>query len=317
MQGIDYKKKALKYKVKYLELKKQLMKMNLGGKPEWYDQFETELKNIFKLVKDKENYKKFDIVTYDIKYPILTGSAAIAFVLNYLHMDDELDKLDENGVKPNDLDFLYFSGLDITNPDTIGEFRIKPEQKFEKSVTFELRPHDPSRQIQKFDISNTAPTTKSFVIDGVEIVNMETLKRIYENNTDDSRRVTDNYKIQLIEKIIKEIKKDERRLKEFGINEDVTKIRGDGKKLSFFRGYDDDLGTELNKKPYSLFGDDLGTESNKKYKQSFSLLDDLDFSSESENHNSVQMNISEHEAKTKSTFDSPIKPMTNFIYGTP
>jgi hypothetical protein len=126
------------------------MNLTQEKEPEWYQQFETELKTIVELVKNENDYKTWNRDTDKMKYPILTGSAAIAFVLKYLGMYEELEKLEVNNVKPNDLDFLYFSDSDTINPDTIGEFRINPKQKLEKSVTFELKPHNPSKYYQKF-----------------------------------------------------------------------------------------------------------------------------------------------------------------------
>ena len=48
MNYIDFKKKAIKYKLKYLELKNKFKQLKLsGGDLEWYTRFESDLVNIY------------------------------------------------------------------------------------------------------------------------------------------------------------------------------------------------------------------------------------------------------------------------------
>jgi hypothetical protein len=223
--NIDYKQKALKYKAKYLELKKQFEKINIqngGMVPEWYSQYENEMREIFNNV---SNY-----------YPniVLTGSGAIAYLLKVLDMDEEL-----NTIKPGDLDFIYKSRLSEHNPKMIGDYKIKPGQELESSVTFILN-NDVSKYIKSFDVSKTNPNLKSFNFAGIEIINLNRLKSDYKPSfeTPDERIEIDKYKMELIDKIIQRIGR-EGRLNEFGLDDNVSVRDIRPKKRSLF-GDDDD-----------------------------------------------------------------------------
>lgn len=226
--NIDYKQKALKYKVKYLELMKQLEKMrkmniqNGGMVPEWYSQFKTELEEIFSAVNNR--------------YPdvVLTGSGVIAYLLGELGMHDELVDF-----KPGDLDFVYKSKFSVQNPNAIGDYKIKSEQKNESSVTFSLI-NDIPKYIKSFDVSKTLPNIKSFNFGGIEIIDLNRLKGDYKPSfeTPEERIETDRNKINLIEKIIQQIGR-EGRLNEFGLTDNIT-IRDTKRKASSLFGYESD-----------------------------------------------------------------------------
>lgn len=227
--NIDYKQKALKYKAKYLELKKQLEKMNIqngGMVPEWYPQFVSELREIFGAVNNS--------------YPdiVLTGSGVIAYLLGELRMYDELADF-----KPGDLDFLYKSKLGASNPDAIGDYRIKPEQKNETSVTFSLT-NDLPKYIKSFDVSKTNPNLKSFNFRDIEIIDLNRLKGDYRPGfeTPEERIEADRNKMNLIEKIIQQIGR-EGRLNEFGLADNIT-VRDTKRKTSSLFGYESDDDTD-------------------------------------------------------------------------
>ena len=227
--NIDYKQKALKYKAKYFELKKQFEKINIqngGMVPEWYPRYENEMREIFNNV---SNY-----------YPniVLTGSGAIAYLLKVLEMDDEL-----NTLKPGDLDFIYKSRVTEHNPKMISDYKIKPGQEYESSVTFILNTSD-NKYIKSFDVSKTNPNLKSFNLGGIEIIDLNRLKSDYKPSfeTSEERIEKDKYKMKLIEKIIQRIGR-EGRLNEFGLDDNVS------------------VRENMRKKKTSLFGDDSDNDS--------------------------------------------------------
>lgn len=227
--NIDYKQKALKYKAKYLELIKQLEKMYIqtgGVVPEWYLQFVSELREIFRAVDDR--------------YPnvVLTGSGAITYLLGELGMYDELTNF-----KPGDLDFVYKSKFSVQNPDVIGDYKIRPEQKNESSVTFILS-NNLSKYTKSFDVSKTNPNLKSFNFGGIEIIDLNRLKGDYKPSfeTPDERIETDKNKMNLIEKIIQQIGK-EGRLNEFGLADNIT-VRNTKRKPSSLFSYESDDDTD-------------------------------------------------------------------------
>jgi hypothetical protein len=230
MNQIDYRNKALKYKLKYLELKNKFNKNIIGGLPNWYTKFENELVNIY------NNVKYYYTTDYE---PILTGSSVITLLLFKLNMMDELDKLESNDLNPHDLDFLYISRTRLSNPDSIGNFYINPTQKSESSVTFNLNINSPERQtnyIKSFDITKSE-SIKSFMFNGIRIINLNTLKSFYipDMFVDEERIKKDLYKKKLIEQIIKKIG-EEGRLHEFGLDDNVTKRP----KRGLFGDYDDE-----------------------------------------------------------------------------
>ena len=105
-----YKKKALKYYTKYIQLKLKLNNSILKGgyKPVWFDELITETKLIYDSL-SKETDKNI----------ILSGSAAIALLLGNLNMFEEITMAFQNsmGNRPHDLDFIYQGGKGKTNLD--------------------------------------------------------------------------------------------------------------------------------------------------------------------------------------------------------
>ncbi len=227
----DYKYKALKYKAKYLELKRQFTNLNINGGniPVWYNQFENELKELFTSVSN--NYPEV----------FLTGSGMIAYLLKKLEMYDEL----ENFI-PNDLDFYYKSKMSKPNVRTINDYKIKPNQITESSVTF-LLDSDKPNFIKSFDISKTSPNAKSFNLDNVELNNLNNLKSDYKIDfgTPEERIEKDKYKIKLIDKIIQKIGL-EGRLEEFGLGDNITKREPKRKMLFDSDNTDDSIDMNLD-----------------------------------------------------------------------
>jgi len=215
MSIINYKEKALKYKLKYMDLKIQYNRFLLGGSlPAWYTGFLNDLVEIYESVENK------------YKTPVLTGSGAIAYLLYNLDMLEDLDELTKNNANPHDLDFLYISKTALTNPNEILDYKLNPTQQTESSVTFSLPNSNDSdsntRYIKSFDISKVRQI-KSFVLGGIRIINLNNLKSFYVPDIfyDEERKKKDSYKKALVEKIIKQVHT-EKRLHEFGLDEFVT-----------------------------------------------------------------------------------------------
>jgi len=252
MSNTNYKEKALKYRLKYFELKKQLDASNFqtGGDPTWYATFDQELKNIYPLV----NGSYGDVV--------LTGSGVIAFLLKKLNMNKQLDDLELNDLNPHDLDFLYVSRLGARNPDTLGDYNLNQAQKSASSVTFKLQDGIPDRYIQSFDVTKI-PNVKSFDLDGLQIINLNTLKGFYrpEHGDNDAFKEKKLAKNLLITNIIEKINTDNRNA-EFGLVKEEPTSRyvpirfglGPGPMFSDDSDQENDDETS-NKKPRGLFGD--------------------------------------------------------------
>jgi hypothetical protein len=223
--NIDYKQKSLKYKVKYLKLKKLFEELNIqtgGILPIWYPQFENEMREIFYNVSNR--------------YPnvVLTGSGAIVYLLKELGMDDEL-----NNIEPGDLDLIYKSRLAEPNPEIIGNYKIKPGQEYESSVTFVST--EDNKYIKSFDVSKTNPNIKSFKFNGIEIIDLNRLKSDYKPSfeTPEERIEKDRYKMSVIDKIIQHIGR-EGRLNEFGLDDNMFVKKDMRHKTSSLFGNDDD-----------------------------------------------------------------------------
>ena len=277
MSNIDYKKKAFKYKVKYIELKNKLEKIKFkGGVPEWYNRFESDLLNIYQLVKNS--------YSTDVD-PILTGSGAIAYILNYLSMNEDLDNLVSYQINPHDLDFLYISKTGLINPDKLGIFNINPAQKRETSVTFTIGSESAGNYIKSFDVTKI-DRVKYFKINTINIINLKSLSSFYTSDfLDDEEKIQkDRLKKNLIKKIIDKIEADGREA-EFGFVEEPELREKTNKKSSSLFGdgndSDDERPMKSNKKPSSLFGDDSDDEkamkSNKKPSSLFGDDSDDDF----------------------------------------
>ena len=230
--NINYKQKALKYKTKYLELKKQLEKLNIqnGGEgPEWYPQFEIELREIFNNVNG----------TYG--NVVLTGSGVIAYLLAELEMYEDFENF-----KPGDLDFLYKARVSEPNPMNFGDYKITKGQERASSVTFSLEDKNSPRYVKSFDISKAHPNLKSFNFKGIEIIDLNRLKGDYipSFETPEDRKDADENKMKLIDKIIKKIG-EQGRLNEFGLDDNVT-IRDSKRKTSQLFGYESDDNSDDN-----------------------------------------------------------------------
>ena len=205
---MDYKQKALKYKLKYLNLLKQ-KNQHAGDYTEWYNKFEEELRYI---------YNEIHIVRSDV---VLTGSAAISFILKSLNMTDELNSM----MIPNDLDFIYAEKLNPVNRTSFGEeneFRRKQDSPI-GSVTYLLQNPSPDKLIKSFDLSKV-PKVKSSLINGIQVINVKELKEYYRDDLDTDKREIILKKISLIDKIIQKIT-EEHLLNEYGLDTNVTKRR--------------------------------------------------------------------------------------------
>ena len=244
MSNFNYKEKALKYKLKYLNLTQQLLSRQIfrggslvgGMSSEDYNKFSLELCTIYNAVSGS--------YTTNDGEPVLTGSGAIAFVLKQLGMEDDLSSLSSNDINPHDLDFLYISPkLSLRNPSSIINYEIDPAHKTASSSKF-LLPETyagyNARYIKSFDVTKTSKV-KSFNLkcgdSNIKIINLKRLKEYYKDNTNESRFEKDNLKIQLINKII-QIIKDKGLEEQYGLITESSEPKGTGS--SMFDSDDDD-----------------------------------------------------------------------------
>ena len=161
-----------------------------GGNPEWYNNFENELKDIY------FNVKKYtDNLT-------LSGSAAIAVLLHKLKMTHELNTFDI----PNDFDFIYI-GKDISHP-SIPNFK-KSTNNLVKSITYTRNNDVESFKINSFDLIfiSSRGAIYNIMINGMYILHPKSLLSYYENNDFDTSRdqEKDQRKIILLKQILAKI----------------------------------------------------------------------------------------------------------------
>ena len=238
--NIDYREKAQKYKLKYLELKKNFNQ--IGGLMPWYTGFEQNLRSIYTYVNNHYSNDK----------PVaLTGSGAIVFVLNKLQLNqhDLLNIITNAGfiniddIKPNDLDFVYQSYTVIPNDEKVinGNFKLsKPNQHQTSSVTYILTdPTNTAWNIKSFDVSKV-DRANSFNLDGINVLNLNSLISYYTPDFfhEEDRIEKDTKKKELLKLIIQKIG-EQGRLTEFGLDDNVTR-RSTIKPKSLFSDDDDD-----------------------------------------------------------------------------
>ena len=182
-----------KYKNKYINLKKLV-----GGNIE--EKFNS-MKKIYSILEKKYS---------DI---ILTGSWAVyIYAKKYNENKDNKIKIDLNSIKPQDIDFIYYSTdrkslltLNI-NEILINDKLYKSQQRLVKSKTFTC----PGELIETFDISRTnilPNKINSFItiIDGINLYNINKLYDIYKDtfiNDDDDKIYRQNIKIEILKQLI-------------------------------------------------------------------------------------------------------------------
>ena len=162
-----------------------------GGNPDWYNQFENELKYIY-----------FDVKRYTGNLT-LGGSAAIAIILKNLNMTHDLNTFD----KPNDLDLMYISN-DISHP-SIPNF-TKSTNSLVKSITYTRNNDIESHSINSFDLI-FIPSRGSIYninIDSINVLHPKSLLSYYRDNDFDTSRdqEKDQRRIALLNKILTIIK---------------------------------------------------------------------------------------------------------------
>jgi hypothetical protein len=210
---MDYKKKALKYKYKYETLLKQLKSRGyqVGGfDKDQFLVFENELKTIYSLV---SGYFDSD----DNEYISLTGSGALAYIVNKLGMEEELKQMDV----PNDLDIVYYIGrkTDPSQVEQIGDYVVQEGQRTLTSRTYNLKDElSEGKQILNFDMTNMKSSSHPEFIEiedsiggrtiSINILNLNKLKILYEDSEteEESSKVKVQSRIQLIDRIINHIR---------------------------------------------------------------------------------------------------------------
>jgi hypothetical protein len=157
--SIDYKQKAEKYKNKYFNLLQQ----KGGGKPLWYVEFEKSLIEIDDIMKNNNQQH------------ILTGTSAIAYILNELGLTELLDSFEY----PNDIDYLYDTQNGVLNVPQFGEF-VRDENfniETDKKICYK-RLDNGVKRINIVDFTGVYHIKHS-QIGNFDVVNVNTLYNMY------------------------------------------------------------------------------------------------------------------------------------------
>jgi hypothetical protein len=175
---IDYKKKAEKYKQKYLQLKYQQMG---GAKEEWLPNFNKELKSIYDAVNGYETTTT------------VAGSSAILWILENIGRPDMWP---EDLGRPSDIDFMYIakkaainapSSITCTKNGTEFTYSRRTDQSSSAtSATYELPIDKHSGNFfTAFDLiaNSHAP---SILLNGVRVLEIRKLQQFYEDAVDDA-----------------------------------------------------------------------------------------------------------------------------------
>jgi hypothetical protein len=154
---MDFKSKALKYKLKYFKLREEMNTMQIGGNIpyEWLNSFKQELAEVYTAVQS-ECYP----------YPVvITGSTAIVLLLDYCNhfiedIKNDLDSIkrgDSDGYMPGDFDFIYHKkakGVDNKSPENISTTNnnfVKKQTTIERSSTYDNKQNNLT--INSFDLT--------------------------------------------------------------------------------------------------------------------------------------------------------------------
>jgi hypothetical protein len=217
-----------------------------GGNPDWYFDFETNLRGIYNNLKQSTGNLT------------LTGSGAIAVILKKLNMIDDLNNL----AKPNDLDFIYID-KNIYHPN-VDNF-TKSTDLLVKSITY-TRNDKETHLIKSFDLIFNDSKTKicNINIDGIDVLHPKSLLLEYKGNEFDTTR-NDNPKIIILKKILEFITKEN--IKDFECKQfklDNSKVLSDRTNLpSILFALDDesDVESENNSdKPKNLISNLFGSD---------------------------------------------------------
>ena len=208
---MDFKSKALKYKLKYFKLREEMNTMQIGGNIpyEWLNSFKQELAEVYTAVQS-ECYP----------YPVvITGSTAIVLLLDYCNhfiedIKNDLDSIkrgDSDGYMPGDFDFIYHKkakGVDNKSPENISTTNnnfVKKQTTIERSSTYDNKQNNLT--INSFDLTKYPGNIKYVEIsltndqnNIVKVTDAQFLRNFY--NFDD----TSNTNILVKSKICNEIK---------------------------------------------------------------------------------------------------------------
>ena len=133
-----------------------------GGMPDWYNEFDNDLIEIYNKVQTKTGNL------------VLTGSAAISFLLKNLNMEDKLYSMN----KPNDLDLMY-TDSNISHPE-IPNFNISTTSLV-KSITYNRINDRNVHSINSFDLIFVPPKENIYYItvNGIDIIHPASLLSEY------------------------------------------------------------------------------------------------------------------------------------------
>ncbi len=238
---MDYKKKALKYKYKYETLLKELKlkgHQTGGFDREIFLVFENELKIIYSLVSGF-----FD--PDENEHIALTGSGALAYIVNRLGMEEELRQMNV----PNDIDIVYYIGrkTDPSQVEAIGDYVVQDGQRTLNSRKYNLKQElSEGKEILSFDLTNMKSSSHPDFIEfedsiggrsiTINILNLNKLKMLYEDSEidDSASRAKVQSRIELIDRIIKHIRssQDPELLHKYKLDLGVTTRRGPSSSFS-------------------------------------------------------------------------------------
>ena len=154
---MDYKSKALKYKLKYFKLLEKMNNIQIGGNLPytWLPTFKQELAQVYTAVKS---------VCYRDEPVVITGSTAIILLLDHCNYFTPEIKDNLNSIKrgkpndeyiPGDFDFIYHKkGNDNISPSSISTTNntfVKEQTTIERSSTY--KNNENNLTINSFDLT--------------------------------------------------------------------------------------------------------------------------------------------------------------------
>jgi len=208
---MDYKSKALKYKLKYFKLLEKMNTMQIGGNLpyEWLTPFKEELAEVYTAVQSVCD-----------SYPVvITGSTAIILLLDHCNYFTQDIKNNLNSIKrgdlieymPGDFDFIYHKkgkSVDNISPpsiSTINNTFVKEQTTIERSSTYENRQNNLT--INSFDLTKYPGNIKYVEIsltndenNIVKVTDVEFLRNFY--NFDDVSNTSTRIKSEICTQIL-------------------------------------------------------------------------------------------------------------------
>ena len=184
----NYYLKYLKYKNKYLLLKKQF-----GGED---DKRIMEMKNIYNSVKYHQGENIY-----------LTGSMALYTIVYFLNKNLDDNKIEfPDDLLPNDVDILIQAKRqrELINIKKINNFE-RTNSMAQKSITL-INESDSELIFKSFDLSleRFVHSRKYYEIEGIKVLDLETIKSFYKEDDDVAKnKLKNELKIKLIDYLLR------------------------------------------------------------------------------------------------------------------